>query len=89
MGSVELKSNPQEMKSNPLCGVYPPSLVMRKSSLRLGSPVDRNLHSAAYEKSVAESAYLLQQPAYDCRLASLSGDNSSEFPLDPQDISFC
>ncbi len=40
-----------------------------------------NLHPLTYEKSVAESVYLLQQPAYECSLHSLSGNQLiAEFP---------
>ena len=45
----------------------------RKSTLGALSTRAGNVHPVGCEKPVAESVYLLQQPAYDCRLASLSG----------------
>lgn len=49
---------------------------MRNSSLGHSSFKSGSLHPASYEKSVAESAYHLQHPAYDCNLHSLSSNNS-------------
>jgi len=54
---------------------------MRITSLGVSSIIAEKLRSLSYEKSGAESMYLLQQPAYDCRLGSLSGNQlDTEFP---------
>jgi hypothetical protein len=50
------------------------SLLVRSSSLVCLSPRRENLNSRQHEKSVAESVYLLQRPAYECNLSSLSGN---------------
>jgi hypothetical protein len=51
--------------------------LMRISSLGVSSTYVEILRSLIDEKSGAEIVYLLQQPAYDCSLASLSGNQLS------------
>jgi hypothetical protein len=58
-----------EGNANPLYPMRTPSL----SALPFPSG---NVHSGGCETSFAERLYLLQQPAYDCTLGSLSGNNS-------------
>jgi hypothetical protein len=54
---------------------------MRNPSLGVSSFCRENLHPRQHEKSVAESVYLLQQAAYDCSLASPSGNQLSRVPI--------
>ena len=51
-----------------------PLYRQRSPSLGVLSFDLENLHPHKREKFVAESVYLLQQPAHDCSLVSLSGN---------------
>jgi len=64
-----------------------PLYRMRTPSLSVLSCQAGNVHSAGCETSVAESLYLLQQPAYDCSLRSLSGNNSKASSHPPCPVS--
>src|SRR5580704_14008050 len=64
-----------------------PLYLMRNPSLGPVSRPDGNVHPAGCETSFAESLYLLQQPAYDCSLASLSGNNSKPSSHPPCPVS--